>query len=268
VEWVPPERILSACSAIIDARAETPDNLATAYCNRSMAYGETKGGIDRALADAEAGIRLGGGRVISIKCLGQKHLLAGENDQAVSAYSEAIKISPEDNLLLVHRAVAHGRMKAYELAIADLDKAIERHPRAVAFISRGAAYAGKQDDDHAIADYGEAIRLDPQYATAFANRGIAYARKQNYQRAIVDYDEAIRLDSKNVSTFVNRAAARARRQEYDVALADYDEAIRLDSQSAAAWQGRGQVLALKGSAEARARLYLEEASKAGQGQRK
>jgi tetratricopeptide (TPR) repeat protein len=38
---------------------------------------------------------------------------------------------------------------------------------------RGNAYSDKGDNDRAIADYNEAIRLDPKSAVAFNNRGVA-----------------------------------------------------------------------------------------------
>ena len=43
-----------------------------------------------------------------------------------------------------------------------------------AYINRGHAYINKGDYDRAIADYTEAIRLDPKYAIAYGNRGKAY----------------------------------------------------------------------------------------------
>jgi tetratricopeptide (TPR) repeat protein len=48
--------------------------------------------------------------------------------------------------------------------------------RADAFINRGNAYSGKGDLDRAIADFSEAIRLNPRHAVAFYNRGVAYYR--------------------------------------------------------------------------------------------
>ena len=57
-----------------------------------------------------------------------------------------------------------------------------------------ALYGNKGDQDRAIADYDQAIRLDPGLAHAYANRGSAYTDKMDYDRAIADLDQAIRLD--------------------------------------------------------------------------
>ena len=36
--------------------------------------------------------------------------------------------------------------------------------------------------------------IDPKYADAYNNRGLAYRAKGDYDHAIADYNEAIRLD--------------------------------------------------------------------------
>ena len=45
------------------------------------------------------------------------------------------------------------------------------------YSDRGAIYLAKGDRDRAIADYDQAIRLDPSYATAHFNRAYAYHLK-------------------------------------------------------------------------------------------
>ena len=54
----------------------------------------------------------------------------------------------------------------------------------------------KGDLDQAIADYTQAIALDPKYAVAYNNRGIAYCDKGDLDQAIADYTQAIALDPK------------------------------------------------------------------------
>ena len=95
------------------------------------------------------------------------------------------------------------------------------------YCNRGIAYRHKGEYDKAIADYTEAIRLDPKYAKAYNNRGIAYRHKGEFDKAIADYTEAIRLDPKFAVAYCGRGIAYRRRPSYDKAIADYTEAIRL-----------------------------------------
>ena len=60
----------------------------------------------------------------------------------------------------------------------------------------------------AIADFSEAIRLNPKDAVAYNNRGVAYYAKSDLDRAIADFNEAIRLDPKDAIAYNNRGAAR------------------------------------------------------------
>ena len=48
----------------------------------------------------------------------------------------------------------------------------------------------------AIADYTEAIRLNPKFAEAYCKRGYAYGNKGVYDKAIADCTKAIRLNPK------------------------------------------------------------------------
>ena len=62
---------------------------------------------------------------------------------------------------------------------------------AVAHFEAGAALQETGQLEEAIAEYDEAIRLNPKDAFAYSNRGKAYNDLGQYQRAIQDYDEAI-----------------------------------------------------------------------------
>lgn len=58
-------------------------------------------------------------------------------------------------------------------------------------------------------DYGEAIRLNPQFAGAYYNRGVARAAQGDRVGAIADYGEAIRLDPQYAVAYYNRGELRA-----------------------------------------------------------
>ncbi|MDR1467911.1 MAG: tetratricopeptide repeat protein, partial [Spirochaetaceae bacterium] len=52
----------------------------------------------------------------------------------------------------------------------------------------------KGENDKAIADYNQALRINPNYAEVYYNRGYAYAMKKDYARARADWEKALQLD--------------------------------------------------------------------------
>ncbi|MDH5466794.1 MAG: tetratricopeptide repeat protein, partial [Candidatus Aminicenantes bacterium] len=82
----------------------------------------------------------------------------------------------------------------YDGAIADFDEALKLDPRnAFALRCRGDAKFQVEDFDGAIVDYSQAITVDSQYAIAYFNRGIVLERKREYSRAIKDYQKAAEI---------------------------------------------------------------------------
>jgi tetratricopeptide (TPR) repeat protein len=100
--------------------------------------------------------------------------------------------------------------------------------RAIAYNNRGFVWQDKGDLDRAIADYNEAIRLDPKQANAYRNRGNAWREKGDLDRAIADLNEAIRLDPKYANAYVNRGNVWHDKGDLDRAIADYNEATGLN----------------------------------------
>jgi tetratricopeptide (TPR) repeat protein len=61
-----------------------------------------------------------------------------------------------------------------------------------AHYDRGYARQSQGDLDGAIADYDQAIRLEPTYGDAYFNRGLARYDKGDFDGAIADYDQPSR----------------------------------------------------------------------------
>jgi tetratricopeptide (TPR) repeat protein len=119
---------------------------------------------------------------------------------------------------------------------------LDKKNRVVFLDNRGTALYNKGQMDLALADYSEAIRLQPNYAFAYNNRGRILEERGEYDRALSDYNTAIRLVTNQPVMFNGRGNVWFDKSEFNRALADYDEAIRLDPNYADAFNGQGNTL--------------------------
>ena len=96
------------------------------------------------------------------------------------------------------------------------------------YSGRGQCYAQTGEFDQAIADFTEAIRLDPKVARHYRNRGNCYGETGEPDKAIADFTEAIRLDPKDEENHSGRGWCYAQTGEHDKAVADFNDASWLE----------------------------------------
>jgi tetratricopeptide (TPR) repeat protein len=114
--------------------------------------------------------------------------VAQKNDQNLCAGEIG---TAESRVAACTRLIAAGRTKGEALADLYVYRAFE-------------FYTHLNDYDRAIADYNQAIRLNPKSATVHRSRGNAYLQKKDIDRAIDDFSTAIRLDKKYVDAYISR----------------------------------------------------------------
>ena len=194
VQGASPELRIEACTAIIKARDQPPDELARAYRNRGSAYSEI-GHDEQAIADFTEAVRLKADYAIAFAGRGQDRLFKGDLDGAVADYSEAIRLKADYPTAYVSRGYAYLVKGDMDRAIADFSEALRLEPNnVIALNNRGLARKRKGELDLAIEDYTAAVHVNPVYALAYNNRGYVYEAKGQKPEAIDDFHKALSLD--------------------------------------------------------------------------
>jgi tetratricopeptide (TPR) repeat protein len=122
-------------------------------------------------------------------------------------------------------ALRHGE---WQRAIADFDEAIHLNPnRAALYRDRAQARRQNGDLELAIEDYDEAIAHDPRLAAPYHQRGLALAGTGDLDRAILSYNTAIRLDPSDAQVRLDRGLAFLARGQASDARADFEAALAL-----------------------------------------
>ncbi|MHB8475598.1 MAG: aspartyl protease family protein [Steroidobacteraceae bacterium] len=96
-----------------------------------------------------------------------------------------------------------------------------------AYARRGAAFLGRGDFEHAIADFTRASELNPNEAEYFYQRGMAYWQNKQPIPALSDFDRALELNSNYLAARMSRAQLRLAHKDLADAVADLDAADRV-----------------------------------------
>jgi tetratricopeptide (TPR) repeat protein len=146
---------------------------------------------------------------------GVDYAAQGQFSEAKEEFEEALKVDP-------FNLSAKESLKVVEDVI---DRKIES--KAVICLFRGGTYGLKGQWDEAIAEYNEAIEVNPNFAMAYRTKGTAYLKKGQYDQAISDFNKAIKIHQKYGIAYYQRGFAYYYKGEYDDAWEDVHKAQML-----------------------------------------
>ncbi|WP_027516374.1 tetratricopeptide repeat protein [Bradyrhizobium sp. WSM1417] len=146
--------------------------------------------------------------------------------------SAVIGFSPLRGSLIAFAYEGRGRIALrhgdWRRAIADFDEAIHLNPnRATLYRDRALARRQNGELELAIEDYDEAIAHDPRHAAPYHQRGLALAAAGDLDRAILSYNTAVRLDPSDAQPRLDRGLAFLARGQANEARADFEAALAL-----------------------------------------
>jgi tetratricopeptide (TPR) repeat protein len=220
--------------------ADVTPQTAGTFLDRGILFA-SRGDYEMAIADFDEAIRLNPNMSAAYALRGRALYSSASDVTSIAENFGGVNVNSRAGKVTAEQS------RVFDQAIADFTQALRLDPNnATIYVERGNAYDNKGDFDQAIADHTQAIRLDPNYATAYNQRGYNYSEKGEYDRAIADHNQVIRLAPNSAEGYFARALAYYRKGDYDRAIADSTQAIRLDPNDIAAYYGRGQVYYKKG----------------------
>jgi tetratricopeptide (TPR) repeat protein len=248
---------------------------ANALFNRARAYEQLKD-YPRALEDANRALPVAQKKDSVQIVRGNVLLELNKYDDAIEAYTDALRANPAQHIAYHNRAVALHKKKEYRAAIQDFTEALRLKPAdPEAYAGRARAYKRLQEYEKAIADYTladrngysepwesanqrgycyaavgktelafaeqtRAIEFNPQYSYAHFARAEALQKLGRTDEVKKEYIAITQLpvDEKDASTFSQRASAFRLLEDYPRSLEDFGHSIAIDPANSVGYAGR------------------------------
>ncbi|ADG68183.1 TPR repeat-containing protein [Planctopirus limnophila DSM 3776] len=150
--------------------------------NRGLLW-RNKGNEEQAISDFNEAIRLNPKIFQAYSNRGNSWRLKGELDKALADYTEALRLTPTSERIKV--------LNSDERTGGDSSQLTDS--RAETYFARGYTWEAKGDLDQAMADYNEAIRLNPRNIHAYYSRGASHF-VQGHSKALTDCDKLLELE--------------------------------------------------------------------------
>jgi len=140
---------------------------------------------------------------------------------------QAVRPASVDGLILRGNILLNERK--FDEALADFNEALRLEPKnTLALANRAISLAWKKDYAAAELDIASLQATDPANAVAWRARGLMAEQKSEYQAAANAYSESLKSDPSNGFALGHRAYAFSALREYDRALADSEAALKAD----------------------------------------
>lgn len=195
---------------------------------------------------------------------GQAHWKNLDIQDAIDAYTEAIKIYPNYMAALGERGTINFMIAKPELALPDFEAVLKLEPKNAKFLNyRGLTFTeialkiketeifnkpAADNAQKALADFNSAIEIEPKNSSYYNSRGKLLLEFEFYHEAIVDFEKAILLEPKNEYAYTYLGYAKFVTEKGN-GIEEIDKAISLNPSFGEAFYLRGQVDRMAGRYE-------------------
>lgn len=100
------------------------------------------------------------------------------------------------------------------------------------------SHYSKEQLNLTLAQYNQALTLEPHSAFTYSNRGQVYYDKGEFDKAFSDFTQALLINSSLASARVGRGFIFIKKDQWDLASADFNQAVLSAPQEALGYYGR------------------------------
>ena len=202
---------------------------------------------------------------------GQYYRKMGNYDAALKDYKQAVEIEPSNPELLNSLGKTYfdmamsGNYKSKEAefvqnALSNYTQALSKprakdKSRAEILINRGAAEGARGNNEQAVKDITEGLKINPDNKNGYFNRSIAYFGMKQYDNALADYTNYLKYDPNNANMWYESGMLQRSMKKNDEAIKSLDNAISLDPNFGLAYLERARAKAQSGNRAAAQQDY-------------
>lgn len=182
----------------------------------------------------------------------------GRYQEAIGAYDNAI--ANDDGFQNMAHKAWHGKALAYE----GLGQAVEakkcyqmeKNAERDRLIGMGEFSEMLCNDPSALANYDDALALDPSFVSGWIKKGLLLFRMEEPAKAVECFDRALKLNRLSMEAWAGKGAALQNLGLTAQAISACNKAIRLAPRSPSAWYAKGTVLQAQSRHSDALRCYL------------
>ncbi|CAG8758573.1 641_t:CDS:1, partial [Acaulospora morrowiae] len=165
--------------------------------------------------------------------------LQNEEENAFEDFRVVLDIDPKNDLALSHRGSLYARLRNFEMAMKDINAAIEIKPNAYRYQNRAYIYYKMGNYDLAVRDLDTSEGFYSEYSIlnqrmirsrTFLFRGMIYHKLGEYEKSLKNLDEAITIlhDDAIIILLVERASVYVSTNRLEDALNDLKKAFIIE----------------------------------------
>lgn len=167
-------------------------------------------------------------------------------DEAIEFFNKDIQENPKNGYSFIWIATIRDYRQEYGMALTAADLALKYLPKkdvdyvAFALSTRAGVYLHLEDSVKALADYSEAVRLNPKEAQPYEERAQLYFELEKYDLSDADYRKMTELKPGDVMGYMGLGRNANVQERWEEAIKQFDYVTKLASDYSSGYSFRAE----------------------------